>query len=249
MQTKNVGIIASIIIGITIVGTMIVVTSSTQDSSDIYAVNPDTLDILLQNKEHVLVVDIRSAEQYQSGHLYGASHDVLDSTTMEKRVKTLQSRLPEVTSTYNFVLIDNDGTQAKQTAHTMTDMGLHAFYLKGGMSNLSENLATSSQTVVDSEELANRLAANEDLYLLDVRQPDELLESKIDSAVNIPLAGIFQPNGMDDIPTDKPVVVVCGSGNRATIASYMLAQEGIDFQILEGGMNAWNEQIQAKSGM
>ena len=249
MQIKNVGIIASIIIGIAIVGAITVVTISTQNSADIYAVNPDTLDVLIQNKEHVLAIDIRSAEQYQSGHLYGASHDTLDSTTMEKRVKTIQSRLPEVTSTYNFVLIDDDGIQAKQAAQTMNKMGLHMFYLKEGMSNLSENLVTSSQTVVDSEELANRLAANEDLYLLDVRQPDELLESKIGDAVNIPLADIFQPHGMDNIPTDKPVVVICGSGNRATIASYMLAQEGIDFQILEGGMKEWNSQIQAKAGM
>ena len=249
MKIKNIGIIASIIIGIAIVGAMTAATNITQNSADIYAVNPDTLDVLLQNKEHVLAIDIRSAEQYQSGHLYGVSHDVLDPTTMEKRVKTIQSRLPEVSSTYNFVLIDNDGNQAKQTAQAMTEMGLHTFYLKGGMSNLSENLVTSSQTVVDSEELANRLAANEDLYLLDVREPDELLESKIDGAVNVPLADIFKPNGMNDIPADKPVIVVCGSGNRATIASYMLAQEGIDFQILEGGMNAWNAQIQPKAGM
>ena len=244
MQTKNVGIIASIIIGIVIVGTMTAVTNSTQNSSDIYAVNPDTLDVLLQNKEHVLVVDIRSAEQYQSEHLYGASHDVLDSTTMEKRVKTIQSRLPEVTSTYNFVLIDDDGTQAKQASQTMTEMGLHTFYLKGGMSNLSENLVTSSQTVIDSEELMLKITANEDLYLLDVREPDELLESKIKGVVNIPLEDIFQPNGMNDIPTDKSVVVICGSGNRATIATYALAQEGIEFQVLEGGMKAWNSYIQ-----
>ena len=244
MQTKNVGIIASIIIGIAIVGTMTAVTNSTQNSADIYAVNPDTLDVLLQNKEHVLVVDIRSAEQYQSEHLYGASHDVLDSTTMEKRVKTIQSRLPEVTSTYNFVLIDDDGTQAKQASQIMTEMGLHTFYLKNGMSNLSENLVTSSQTVIDSEELMLKIAANDDLYLLDVREPDELLEFKIDGAVNIPLADIFQPNGMNDIPTDKPVIVICGSGNRATIATYALAQEGIDFQVLEGGMKAWNSHIQ-----
>jgi len=244
MQTKNVGIIASIIIGIVIVGTMTAVTNSTQNSSDIYAVNPDTLDVLLQNKEHVLVVDIRSAEQYQSEHLYGASHDVLDSTTMEKRVKTIQSRLPEVTSTYNFVLIDDDGTQAKQAAQSMTEMGLHTFYLKGGMSNLSENLVTSSQTVIDSEELMLKITANEDLYLLDVREPDELLESKIKGVVNIPLEDIFQPNGMNDIPTDKSVVVICGSGNRATIATYALAQEGIEFQVLEGGMKAWNSYIQ-----
>lgn len=240
MQQKNIIIIASIVIGIATVGAITLMISSTQNSIDIYAVNPDTLDVLLENKEHVLAVDIRSAEQYQTGHFYGASHDVLDSVTMEKRMKTIQNRLPEVTSTYNFVLIDDDGTQAKQTAQAMTDMGIHAFYLKGGMGGLSEDLVSSSQTVIGSEELIYRLASDEDLYLLDVRQPDELLKSKIDGSVNVPLAEIFQPNGMDGIPTDKPVVVICGSGNRATIASYMLAQEGIDFQILEGGMNSWN---------
>lgn len=85
--------------------------------------------------------------------------------------------------------------------------------------------------------------------MLDVREPDELLESKIDGAVNIPLSEIFQPNGMNEIPTDKPVIVICGSGNRATIATYALAQEGIDFQVLEGGMKSWNSQIEEQSGM
>jgi len=249
MQQKNIMITASIIIGIVTVGTITLISISTQNSVDIYAVNPDTLDVLLQNKEHVLVIDIRSAEQYQSGHLYGASHDVLDSTTMEKRVKTIQTRLPEVASTYNFVLIDDAGKQAKQVSHAMTEMGLHTFYLKGGMSNLSENIVSSSQTVINSEELKSRLVSDDDLYLLDVRQPDELLKSKIGGSVNIPLAEIFQANGMDDIPTDKPVIVICGSGNRATIASYALAQEDIDFQILEGGMKSWNSQIQENMGM
>ncbi len=249
MQQKNTIIIASIVIGIVTVGAITLMISSTQNSIDIYAVNPDMLDVLLENKEHVLVVDIRSAEQYQSGHFYGASHDVLDSGTIEKRVKTIQSRLPEVASTYNFVLIDDDGTQAKQTAQAMTDMGIHTFYLKGGMGGLSENLVSSLQTIIGSEELMYRVVSDENLYLLDVRQPDELLKSKIDGSVNVPLAEIFQPNGMDGIPTDKPVVVICGSGNRATIVSYMLAQEGIDFQILEGGMNSWNSLPQENEGV
>ena len=247
MQQKNIGIIVSVIIGITIIGTITLDQNSTQNNVEKHAVNFETLDVLLENKEHVLVVDIRTVEQYQSGHLEGASHDVFDSTTLEKRVKTIQNRLPDVTSNYNFVLIDDDGLQAKQVAQSMTEMGIQTFYLDGGMSDLSENLVSSSQTVIDSKELMNKLADNEDLYLLDVRQPDELLESKIDGVVNIPLAEIFQPNGMDSIPTDKPVVIICGSGNRATIATYALAQEGIDFQVLEGGMKAWASQIQ--SGM
>ena len=247
MQFKNIGIIVSVIIGITIIGMMTIEQNFTATSVDEYAVNSETVNVLLENKEHVLVVDIRTAKEYQSGHLSGASHDVLDSITLDKRVKTIQNRLPDVASRFNFVLIDDDGVQAKSVAQTMTGMGLQTFYLDGGMRNLSESLVSSSQTVIDSNELMDKLENNEDLYLLDVRQPDELLESKIDGVVNIPLAELFKPNGMDFIPTDKPVVVICGSGNRATIATYALAQEGIDFQVLEGGMNAWDSYIQ--SGM
>ena len=246
MKLKNIGIVLPIIIGITVIGTITLELNQTQDGADPSAVSLDTVNSLLENKEHVLVVDIRTAEQYKSGHLAGATHDVLDSTTMEKRVSTIQSKLPDVAARYNFVLVDDDGTQAKQAAQSMTEMGIQTFYLEGGMSNSSENLATSSSTVIDSEELMRKLKSNENLYLLDVRQPDELSESKISGSVNIPLANIFKPNGMNGIPTDKPVVVICGSGNRATIASYMLAQEGIDFQILEGGMTAWNAQTQEK---
>ncbi len=243
MHPKNIGVIMSVIIGITVIGVITVGQNFTQDGIEKLAVDSKTLEVLLQNKEHVLVVDIRTAEQYQSGHMDGASHDVLDSTTLEKRVKTIQNRLPDVVSSYNFVLIDDDDSQVKQMAQTMNEMGIQTFYLNGGMNNVSENIVSSTQTVIDSDELMEKLASNDDLYLLDVREPDELLDSKIDGAVNIPLAEIFQPNGMDSIPTDKPVVVICGSGNRATIATYALAQEGIDFQVLEGGMTAWNSHL------
>lgn len=245
MRFKNIGVILSVMIGIAVIG-LVVTSNLVQDSVDKSAVSLDTVNSLLANKEHVLVIDIRTSEQYQAGHLKGASHDILDSVTIEKRVNTMQSKLPDVVAKYNLVLVDNDGIRAKQVAQTMTDMGIQTFYLDGGMRDISENLVTSSQSRINSKELRDMLESNDDLYLLDVRQPDELAESKIDGAVNIPLAGIFQPNGMAGIPTDKPVVVICGSGNRATIASYALAQEGIDFQILEGGMASWNSQIQEK---
>ena len=237
MKTKNLGIIAGIVITVAIIGAITI----SNNSSDInkLAVDYETVDVLLKNNEHIFVVDIRSAEQYQKGHIVGASHDILTGNTLEKRVKTIQNKLPEIASTYNIVLIDDDATDAKIAAQTMTEMGIQTFYLDGGMANLSENLESSSQIVINSQELSQKLAANDDIFLLDVREPDELLQSKIDGSVNIPLAEIFEQNRLDDIPKDKSVVVICGSGNRATIATYALAQEGIDFQVLEGGMNAW----------
>ncbi|KAF6246328.1 hypothetical protein C6990_09355 [Nitrosopumilus sp. b3] len=96
MNQKHIGIIVSIIIGFTIIGAAVLEQNSTPDSHEKFAVTSETLDVLLENKEHVLVVDIRTAEEYQSGHLFGASHDALDSSTLEKRVTTIQNRLPDV---------------------------------------------------------------------------------------------------------------------------------------------------------
>lgn len=247
MKTKNFGIIASIVVAIAVIG-VITLSATTSSPIEKNAVTIDTVNTLLENSKRVLVVDIRSAEQYQNAHLYGASHDVFDEKTMEKRAKTIQSRLPDIASQYNLILIDEDGTSVKTKAQTMSELGIQTFYLEGGMSSVHENIVPHSQTIITSSELMKKLDANEDVYLLDVREPEELLQSKIDGSVNIPLADIFTPNALDTIPDDKPVIVICGSGNRATIASYALAQEGIDFQVLEGGINAWNAETM-NSGM
>lgn len=246
MQIKIIGIAVLVVMaGITIIGASYLIQDDSDDRFDKYAIAQDTLSAKLQNNEPILVVDIRTAEQYVEGHVNGASHDnYLDKSTLEKRVKTIQNLLPDVASQYNLVLVDEDGTKAKHVAQTITEMGIQTTYLSGGMDNLSESTVSGSQTVIDSTELLQRITSNDDLFLLDVREPDELLTSKIDSVVNIPLAQIFEPNGLDSIPTDKPVVVICGSGNRATIATYALAQNNINFQVLEGGMKAWNSHIE-----
>lgn len=240
METKTIGIVACVAAIIGVIGAITVSTNDSSNYVDKLAVDYETVDVLLKNNERVFVVDIRTAEQYQAGHIDGASHDILDTETLDKRVKTLQNRLPEIISAYNFVLVDNTGIEAKKVAQTMNEMGIQTFYLDGGMNSISDILESSPKTIIQSQELSEKLASDEDLFLLDVREPDELLKSKIDGSVNIPLAEIFQPNKLDEIPKDKPVVVICGSGNRATIATYAMAQEYIDFQVLDGGINAWN---------
>jgi len=75
MQTKTIVIISSIIIVIIMIGGIFVGVNTTQYGVDKYAVSSETVISLLQNKEHVLVVDIRSAEQYRTEHLDGDTHD------------------------------------------------------------------------------------------------------------------------------------------------------------------------------
>jgi rhodanese-related sulfurtransferase len=42
-----------------------------------------------------------------------------------------------------------------------------------------------------------------------------------------------------DLDHDKPIAVVCRSGNRSELATMMLQARGFDAHNVEGGMEAW----------
>ncbi len=75
--------------------------------------------------------------------------------------------------------------------------------------------------------------------LLDVRTPEEYAEARIPGAQLIPLDDL--PQRMNEIPHDRPIVVVCRSGMRSLIAIQMLKSAGFGGELLnfEGGTLAW----------
>ncbi|MBD2701149.1 molybdopterin-synthase adenylyltransferase MoeB [Spirosoma sp. BT702] len=94
------------------------------------------------------------------------------------------------------------------------------------------------------QELADRLALNEDIFLLDVRERPEYDMCHLDGAVLIPVSMI--PNNRKRIPTDRPVVVYCHHGIRSdNVAQYLYAQDGFNnLYNLEGGIHAWAREIE-----
>ncbi|KAF6242681.1 hypothetical protein C6988_05670 [Nitrosopumilus sp. b1] len=248
MKTKQIGIIGAVMIGIAIAWTMTFFSADLNQDIQVidtpYAIDASTLQNKIKEKQ-IFVVDIRDEQSYAAGHIPGSSFDYLYDSTLDKRVGTIQSRLPDVASTAQFVLIDEDGKVSNQIAQSMSENGIKTFYLEGGIESWGEELkTTSTPKKIDASQLYSKIQQNEDIYLLDVREPSELEVTKISSSVNIPLADVFSTNQIEQIPDDKPVVVICASGNRATIATYALALEGIDFQVLEGGINAWDSFLE-----
>ena len=235
----GVAVIVSVIAGI-LIGSSMNFTQDIQPLENQYALDANTVYEKLQNNE-IFIIDIRDESKYSAGHIPGSSVDYLYGDTLDKRISTIQKKLPDFTSDKKLVLVDSDGVHAKYIAKKMSNEGIETYFLESGLDNWDKELTTTtSAKTINSEELSSKISTNEDLYLLDVREPEELEVTKIESSVNIPLSEIFEINGMDDIPTDKPVIVICGSGNRATIATYALAQNDIDFQVLEGGIKAWD---------
>ena len=78
--------------------------------------------------------------------------------------------------------------------------------------------------------------------VIDVREPEELAQLAYDvpNLVNIPLADVAKR--ANEIPKDKPVIVVCRSGGRSAEAVAELQKLGYsNLTTLEGGLYAWQE--------
>jgi NADPH-dependent 2,4-dienoyl-CoA reductase/sulfur reductase-like enzyme/rhodanese-related sulfurtransferase len=71
-------------------------------------------------------------------------------------------------------------------------------------------------------------------FLLDVRQPVELVVERVPGAVNIPLAQLRSRLG--ELPRDREILVVCRSAQRAYYATRILLQNGFKARNLSGGM-------------
>ncbi|HSO79502.1 MAG TPA: rhodanese-like domain-containing protein, partial [Chromatiaceae bacterium] len=68
---------------------------------------------------------------------------------------------------------------------------------------------------IDSVGLMDRIAAGEDIYLVDIRTPAEIVQAAIPNAVYIPMH--LLPLRMNELPRDKDVVLYCRSGARSTM--------------------------------
>ncbi|MBR0425364.1 MAG: sulfurtransferase TusA family protein [Clostridia bacterium] len=79
------------------------------------------------------------------------------------------------------------------------------------------------------------------LTLLDLREPDEVLASGIDGAINLPFSGGF--GKLDTVPKNKPVVVFCRVGDWSEQVAEILADRGYDTYTLDGGYNAYRKLL------
>jgi rhodanese-related sulfurtransferase len=75
------------------------------------------------------------------------------------------------------------------------------------------------------------------VYLVDVRDPDEFAKGSLKSSVNIPVDKL--EDRLSELPADKPVVFICGTGARSGESYYMvqdLRPELKNVYYLEAGM-------------
>ena len=74
--------------------------------------------------------------------------------------------------------------------------------------------------------------------ILDVRYPEELSVSALPGAINIPLTELRSRLG--ELPKEKRLAVICGTGKRSYFAQRILRQNGFDAVNVSGGFKTLN---------
>jgi adenylyltransferase/sulfurtransferase len=100
--------------------------------------------------------------------------------------------------------------------------------------------ALANEITVD--ELKKRLDRREDVFILDVRNPEEYQICKITGSTLIPLPSL--PERFRELDPDRELIVHCKSGMRSAKAIQFLREQGFQKLVnLKGGILAWADRI------
>ena len=87
---------------------------------------------------------------------------------------------------------------------------------------------------------ATQLINSRNAIVVDVRTPEEFAKGSLPGARNVPMDKVDEK--MRDIKKDKPLIVVCATGNRAGRVAAQLRAGGFgEVYVLAGGLAAWRE--------
>lgn len=74
--------------------------------------------------------------------------------------------------------------------------------------------------------------------LVDIRERDEFMAVRVEGCLFIPMSQLGVR--VDEIPRDRPVMLICATGSRSTSATAYLLQQGwTDVGSVAGGIDGW----------
>lgn len=197
------------------------------------AMTPD--EVLDKANQGAVLLDVRPAGQFGSGHIPGAINIGLSGQFASWAGTLLDMKTP-------IVVIAEDVEGVDEAVMRLARVGIESAcgYLEGGIYAWDQSgypLTTVAQMPIT--EVRDRLESDPSVLLLDVRRPGEFKAGSISGALHHELAHLLETASAHD--RNREVIVVCQSGYRSSIATSILRRLGFS-QVSNavGGMNAWN---------
>jgi rhodanese-related sulfurtransferase len=77
----------------------------------------------------------------------------------------------------------------------------------------------------------------EDIYIMDIRRPEDYAEGHVKGAVNMNFFDMTIPENISKIPDDKPVLIYCYTGQSSSQAAAVLSMAGKQAKNVQSGYN------------
>lgn len=137
---------------------------------------------------------------------------------------------------------------AKKTGHqylgTIEEATVLRHYLRKASSTEEKEEAKYPHTLTN-DELKGKLGANENMLILDVREPAEFAFGHIPGAVSIPFGELEAR--INELGETEAIYVVCRTGSRSDMASQLLADKGFaNVKNVIPGMSEWDGPSESK---
>ncbi len=185
-----------------------------------------------------IVVDARTNEQFDEAHIPCAiSASAYDTGFATKVARVVDPDAKLV------VVAASDGYEM-EAAELLGAVGLGvAGFLEGGMTAWrSEGRSVARIELIDVDELAARLEADDAPLVLDVRDADEYAEGHIPGSLHIPFGELG--DRLDELPREGAIAAVCSGGKRSGLGASILQREGFEdvVHVAHGGVGTWRRQ-------
>ena len=173
------------------------------------------------------ILDVRPAETHAAGHVHGALNVPVSGSSFATRAGFVLD--PEE----RIIIHATDEAEAAEAARGLRAVG---FLELAGY--VTEGRTTDTVVPMELDEL-EQLFEQGSVQVLDVREKSERDEGYIPGSLHIPFR-LLRGFGTEGVDTEKPVVTICESGMRASIAASVLTAAGVDARpVLHGGVNDW----------
>lgn len=186
--------------------------------------------------EHCLIVDVRPKEAFAASHIPGAINIPLGAVLPTWAGWVLPYDHPTL------IVLDDPEDMAQVVTHLLR-VGFDDIrgYLDGGMDAWENSgFEIARLDTMSVHELDERLRSGDGHkpFVLDVRTEGEWKAGHIQGAHHIH-GGLLQER-FNEVPKDREIAVICGSGYRASIAASFLKREGYkSVTNVLGGMSAY----------
>ena len=171
-----------------------------------------------KKKDEVIIIDVRSSEEYKAGHIPNAININVDE---------LESRLNEIEDYKNKPIIAycNSGKKSGTAAEILVKNGFQDVTNAQGVKEFQYDLVHYED--VRGEAFQTLIDENKDIVLVDVRPAKQVKEEgMIEGAINVPFDEV--KDHLDQLPKDKTIALYCNTGTKSAEVAKQL--EGLGYE-------------------